>query len=182
MKKQVLLLIVAVLFTVGFITYVRRRESELINIEAGVLRESLPMREFEKSSATKIEAWSGKSIDLLRKTKRLQIACKECFVTLCDDSKTIRFFTVHTSELSQQQLDELHSDFCDVFEAYEQIPQFANWMSGDHKQLLSMNKFDESRVYNFSVHRTYDTKFPWFASIEVAWSCRSVEIDGSSKD
>ena len=179
MSRLRLLFVFVLVFTVGFVAYQWKRESAVISVKDQLLRESVPLGVFETSSPTKVDAWSGQSIDLQRGAKRLRISCQECFVTPCDDSNQIRFLTIHSVALTLQQLESLHSDYCVVFDAPEQINGFTNWAASDNNELVSMNKFDGSRIYNFSVHRTYDTKSPWFASIEVAWPCK-IEGDVTS--
>ncbi len=39
-----------------------------------------------------------------------------------------------------------------------------------------MNQFDGPRVYNFSVHRTYDKNSPWFASIDELGLAKLLEV------
>ena len=181
MSKSRLLLVGILVFTVGLVVYQWKRESIVISVDDGLLQESLPLKVFETSSATKVGAWSGQSIDLRCGSKRLRISCRECFVTPCYGSNQIRFITLHSNVLTHQQLELLHSNFCVVFDAPEQIDRFASWAASDQKERVSMNKFYGSRIYNFSVHRTYDTKSPWFVSIEVAWPCKVVGSDSSSE-
>lgn len=181
MSKSRLLFVGILVLAVGFVAYQRKRESMVISVEDVLLKESLPLKVFETSSATEVAAWSGQWIDLRRGTKRFRVFCEECFVTPCDSSNQIRFLTIHSKALSQQQIESLHSDYCVVFDAHEQIDRFASWAASDHKELVSMNKFDGSRVYNFSVHRTYNTEFPWFASIVLAWPCKVVGSDSSGE-
>lgn len=181
MSKSRLLFVGILVLAVGFVAYQRKRESMVISVEDVLLKESLPLKVFETSSATEVAAWSGQWIDLRRGTKRFRVFCEECFVTPCDSSNQIRFLTIHSEALSQQQIESLHSDYCVVFDAHEQIDRFASWAASDHKELVSMNKFDGSRVYNFSVHRTYNTEFPWFASIVLAWPCKVVGSDSSGE-
>jgi hypothetical protein len=181
MSKSRLLFVGILVFSVGFVAYQWKRESMVISVEDGLLKESLPLKVFETSSATEVAAWSGQWIELRRGSKRLRVFCEEFYVTPCDGSNQIRFLTIHSEALTQQQIESLHSDYCVVFDAHEQIDKFANWAASDHKELVSMNKFDGSRVYNFSVHRTYGTESPWFASIGVAWLCKVVGSDSSSE-
>ncbi len=180
MSKRKLLAMVVLLFTIGLIAYQWSREFVVIRVEEGLHRASLPRIDFESSSPTKIDAWSGRSIDLIRGQKRLRISCSECFVTPRDGSDQIRFLTIHSRALTQEQIESLHSDYCVVFDAHEQIDRFASWAAGDQKELVSMNQFDGPRVYNLSVHRTYDKNSPWFASIEVAWPCKTARGERSS--
>ncbi|XZE18381.1 hypothetical protein SH449x_003673 [Pirellulaceae bacterium SH449] len=146
----------------------------MIDITTVVPLRTVPLKLFEKSTATKVDTWSDSSVEILNKSKRLRIACKECFVTPCSDAQSVRFLTVYSSALTQLQLKQLHLDFCDSFDAQEQIEQFARWDTGDHHDLFRMNKMNGSMIYNFSVHRTYDSVKPWFASIEIAWSCEGL--------
>lgn len=180
MSKLMRMAFVISLFLIVLLAFQWNRTFVVIHIEDALRRESVPTSVFEKATQTKVEAWSGRSIALIRGPKRLGLTCNECFVMPCDNSSQIRFLTIHSYPLTQTQLESLHADYCSVFDANEHSNTFADWASSDHKDLVSMNTFDGSRIYSFSVHRTYDTTSPWFASIGVAWRCneeKSVESE-----
>jgi hypothetical protein len=149
-------------------------------VDGNLPRTAFPIAVFENSTSTRVDAWSNADIELHRGLKKLQLKAKESFVVLCDDAQQVRFFTVHSIGLTDEQLRALHSNFCEVFDAPELVDRFNDWSRSDRSELVSMNKFMKPHVYNFSVHRTYDKSLPWFASVEVAWSCEDQNSDSEA--
>ena len=179
MKRATLLLIGTCLFALGFIMFLGMRRVAVVVVEDKLLRTAVPIGDFDESIATKVDAWSRRDLELHRNSKTFRLNVKECFVTLCGDAREVRFFKIHTSALTHEQLTSLHLKFCDFFDSPEQVNQFNEWSASDRSVLVSMNKFFGRCTYHFSVHRTYDEGSPWFASIVVAWSCDKT-IEGGS--
>lgn len=172
MKKKIVIALVAIsLFLVRFVAM--RSQTPIIGLDVtkSLSTRAVPIEAYHAKSPTLIHPWCGKNLSLRRESKELKVTCAECFVTPCSHGEIIRFLTIHSQPLNMIVLDSIHKEFCNVLEAAEHVDEFERWRSGDQSSLFSKNVFDESRVYNFSVHRTYDTSLPWFVTIDISWPC-----------